>query len=71
MEWINVKDRLPKMMGDGIAKRSEYVAVKTDNKYPEIAILEEFDGIAEWYFPVNDESDNFNSVTHWCEIPKF
>jgi hypothetical protein len=71
MEWINVKDRLPEMVFDGVGNYSEYVLVRTNGSVPEVALLEQVDGIIEWYFPANDDTDNLNTVTHWCEIPKF
>jgi hypothetical protein len=71
MEWINAKDRLPEMVFDGVGSFSDYVLVRTNGPVPEVALLEQVDGITEWYFPANDETDNLNTVTHWCEIPKF
>jgi len=71
MKWISIENSLPDMVNDGMGKYSDYVVVKSkNNKYPEVALLEEVDGVIEWYFPNNDESDGLNSVTHWCELPK-
>jgi hypothetical protein len=71
MKWVSIENSLPDMVNDGMGKYSDYVVVKSkNNKYPEVALLEEVDGVIEWYFPNNDESDGFNSVTHWCELPK-
>jgi hypothetical protein len=71
MKWISIENSLPDMVNDGMGKYSDYVVVKSkNNKYPEVALLEEVDGVIEWYFPNNDESDGLNSVTHWCGLPK-
>jgi hypothetical protein len=59
------------MSDGGIGKSSGFVVVKTSNRYPEIALLEEVNGVLEWYFPANDDSARVDEVTHWIEIPKF
>jgi hypothetical protein len=58
MKWISIENSLPDMVNDGMGKYSDYVVVKSkNNKYPEVALLEEVDGVIEWYFPNNDDSE--------------
>lgn len=70
MEWISVKDKLPKIDKKQLPPCSEDV-IAFDGKYVRVGALFKSCGNLTWcYLDDNDHSYSFDDVTHWMPLPE-
>jgi len=61
MEWIDPKEEMPK---DG-----QMVLILTKTvKYPEVAVIEKYDGYSDWYVCANDDVEKTENVIKWAPV---
>ncbi len=61
MEWIDPKEEMP--------KEGQMVLMLTKNvRHPEVAVIEKYDGYADWYICSHDDVEKTENVLKWSPI---